>query len=853
MLLSPADRLGPYEVLARIGAGGMGEVYRARDPRLGRDVAIKVATENFPERFEHEARSIAALNHPNICHLYDVGPNYLVMELIDGQPLKGPLPVEKALDYARQIADGLRAAHDRGITHRDLKPANILATSGGGIKILDFGLAKNSDAPAANPESSPTMTLSQTRPGMIVGTAAYMAPEQARGKSVDHRADIWAFGCVLYEMLTGKLAFPGETITDILAGVVTKEPDLTPVPVKLRGVVQRCLEKDPQKRLRDIGDWDLLLRAYDERSAKPPRRWGVPAAIGSGLAILALGLLLWMRQPPAQHASVTRFVITLDTNEELTASPAISSDGRLIAYASQKGSGDPHIYLRDLSGFETREVAGTSGGSQPFFSPDGRWLGFFAQGQLQKVEIAGGSPIKLAGATFAFGGTFLDDGSVVYVPDETSGLMMIRPGRTEPESLTRPDGAENGYEHIWPEALPGGTDVLFTIGGQHKRGIAVYSTKTRQWQLVLPGVSAGAAGAQTGSSVRVFVTDLNTSVKAAVLNPQHPTILTADRTVLDNVNYEAGGWRRMALAVSRSGSAVYVTGDPGKRTLAWVDRAGRVEPAIEVPAEFVQSVLSPDGHRVLAVIASDLWICELETGARRRLTFNGNTGKNASSPMWSRDGSRVIYAANDGVDYDIFSLPADGSRPPERLLKRPFNQYPTSVTPDGTLLFGEGYPDGGEDLYTLSPDGKVAPVRVSRAFSEVNAEFSPDGHRLTYQSDESGRNEVYVEDYPGGGHRVVVSTEGGTTPMWSHDGKELFYVTGEAVMVTAAKSDGSFGLGRKLFDRSPYNFFWHSYDPAPDGKRLLMVRRDVGSIPRQMKVILNWGEELNRLLPAGEP
>jgi serine/threonine protein kinase len=857
MPLSPADRLGPYEILGLIGAGGMGEVYRARDTRLGREVAIKVANENFSARFEREARSIAALNHPNICQVYDVGAlpdglGYLVMELIDGQPLRGPLPAEKALDYARQIADGLRAAHDRGITHRDLKPANILITSSGGIKILDFGLAKTSEAAAANAETSPTITLSQTQMGMIVGTAAYMAPEQARGKPVDHRADIWAFGCVLYEMLTGKPAFEGETIADILAAVVTKEPDLMAVPGKLSGVVQRCLEKDPQKRLQDIGDLDLLLRVHTERSVEPHRRWGPPAAIVLALAILALALVLWMRPQSAQHASTTRFVITLDTNEELTDSPAISSDGRLIAYASQKGSGDPHIYLRDLSAFEPHEVAGTSGGAQPFFSPDGRWLGFFAQGQVQKVEIGGGAPIKLAAATVPFGGTFLEDGSIVYVPDETSGLMMIRPGRTEPESLTRPDGTENGFEHIWPEALPGGTYVLFSIGGKNKRGIAIYSMKTRQWQLVVPGVSSGAAGAQSGSSVRVFVNDLNTSVKAAVLNIEHPTVVTADRTVLENVNYEAGGWRRMALAISRSGSAVYVAGDPGKRTLVWVDRTGRVEPAAEFPAQISQAVLSPDGHKVLVQIASDLWVYELDTGARRRLTFYGNTGMNSASPMWSGDGSRIIYAANEGVDYDIYSLPADGSRPAERLLKRPFNQYPTSVTPDGTLLFGEGYPDGGEDLYTLSLDGKVAPVRVTKAFSEVNAEFSPDGHRLVYQSDESGRNEIYVEDYPGGGHRVVVSTDGGTIPMWSRDGKELFYVSGEAVIVTTAKTDGSFGPGRKLFDRSPYNFFWHSYDPAPDGKRILMVRRGAGSIPRQMRVILNWGEELNRLLPTAQ-
>jgi len=382
----------------------MGEVYKARDTRLGRDVALKISAAQFSERFDREARSIAALNHPNICHLYDVGPNYLVMELVDGEPLQGPLPVEKALDYARQIADGLRAAHDRGIVHRDLKPANILLTPAGTVKILDFGLAKGTESSAAQSENSPTMTLSHTRAGMILGTAAYMAPEQARGKSVDHRADIWAFGCVLYEMLTGKPHFSGETITDILAAVVTKEPDLSAVPAKLKPLVQKCLEKDPQKRLRDIGDMELLLLEQEPPSSRKP----FVVAIGFALvAVAVLAVFLWMRGLSVRPAPVTRFAITLEPNEELTDCPAISPDGRMIAYASQKGSGDPRMYLRDLSSFEAREVTGSSGSSEPFFSPDGKWLGFFAQGQLQKVETGGGAPIKLASVTFPFGCTFL--------------------------------------------------------------------------------------------------------------------------------------------------------------------------------------------------------------------------------------------------------------------------------------------------------------------------------------------------------------------------------------------------------------------------------------------------------------
>jgi serine/threonine-protein kinase len=578
------------------------------------------------------------------------------------------------------------------------------------------------------------------------------------------------------------------------------------------------------------------------------------AGLTAVLTLLAVSLAvsLWERGPSTGGAS-TRFTIPLEPNQQLTDAPAISPDGRMLAYAVQKGSGDPHLYLRDLGAFEAREVAGSGGASEPFFSPDGKWLAFFAQGQLQKVAVSGGAPIKIAPATFPFGGTFLEDGSIVYVRDEMSGLVMVRPGSDQPELLTRPDGGDNGFSHTWPQALPGGEYVVFTLNAKKNRGIAALSLKTRAWQLVLPGVSGGGAvGEGVDSIVRLFVSDRSAGVKAALLNAGHPSLTVADTTVLENVSYWSGSAsRRTALAVSRSGSAVYVPGDPGKRSLVWVDRAGRAETAIATPAPFLQSVLSPDGTKVVAAIDADLWVYELATGTRRRLTFYGETGSSVASPMWSADGSRIIYSANESGDEDIYSQPADGSRPAELLLKRPFNQYPTSMTRDGTLLFGEGYPDHGEDPFTLSADGKVTAVRVTPNFSEVNAQFSPDGRRLAYQSDESGRNEIYVEDYPGGGHRAVVSSEGGTTPMWSRDGKELFYVTGDAVMVTAVGSGGSMEPGRKLFDRSPYNFFWHSYDPAPDGKRLLMIRRDPGSVPRQLNVILNWDRELQRLLPAG--
>jgi eukaryotic-like serine/threonine-protein kinase len=393
--------------------------------------------------------------------------------------------------------------------------------------------------------------------------------------------------------------------------------------------------------------------------------------------------------------------------------------------------------------------------------------------------------------------------------------------------------------------------VLFSIYGSHSRGVAALSLKTRRWQLVLAGKFGGFASASSGDAVRLFVSDAAAGIKAGLWNANRPGSVTAETTVLENVYYQAGGGSlRTSLAVSPSGTAVYIPGDPSKNTLSWVDRNGRAESAFPAPAAILHSVLSPDGTRVTVSIGADLWIYDLAAGTRRPLTFYDNSGGVTSSPMWSRDGKRVIFAVQEGSDYDLYSQPADGSRPAEVLLKRPHNQFPTSMAPDGTIVFGEAYADHAEDMYTISPKGEVIPVRVTSTFSEVNAQFSPDGRRLAYQSDESGRNEIYVENYPGGANRTVVSTQGGTNPMWSRDGKELFYIGGGAVMVAAVASGGSFGPARRLFDRTDYNFFWHSYDPAPDGKRLLMVRRDAGSVPKQLNVILHWNEQLQRLLPA---
>jgi eukaryotic-like serine/threonine-protein kinase len=854
MALVAGTRLGPYEIVSPRGSGGMGEVWKARDPRLGRDVAIKISTQQFSDRFEREARAIAALNHSNICTLFDVGPNYLVMELIEGPTLadriqQGPIPPEEALGVAKQIADALEAAHANGIVHRDLKPANIKIRPDGSVKVLDFGLAQAGEAQPVTFDS-PTM-MPRTQAGMILGTAGYMSPEQARGQAVDKRADIWAFGVVFYEMVTGKRLFDGATVSDSLAAILREEPDLTRAPEKTRRMLRRCLEKDPKKRLRDIGDAIPLLE--DAGPAATTSRGGLAWTVAVLFAVAAVSLVfaLWSR-PSAVQKSAVRLTIPLPSGQEIVSYPAITRDGRTVAYVTQQGAEDSQLHLRDLSSFEARAVAGSSGAKQPFFSPDGKWVAFFAQGQLQKAEVAGGAPIRLADASYSFGGTWNDDNTIIYTTSLGSGLLRIPASGGTPEVLTKPDGAAKGYAHVFPQALPGGKSILFTVWGQTQGG-AVLSLDSGRWDLVLPVAGFGVTTfeATTGSKGRILLVDQAAGIRAAPFDVAHPALTSADTSVLANVYYEVEteslGW----LAVSNTGTAVYATGNPAKTSLVWVDREGKIESLGGIEDVYREANLSPDGTKAVVRYMLDIWIHDLQRGTRSRLT--SGSGSNIL-PVWSHDGTQIIFASNRGGDWDIYSQAADGSRPAEVLLKRPYDQFPLSISADGTLIYVEIQPRTGRDLWILSPDGKTSPLRVTPS-NETQGQFSPGpegGPRwVAYTSDESGRNEVYVQSYPGG-NRIPVSTGGGILPRWSPDGKELFYVTGDAVVAVAMRPDGSFGAPRRLFDRANFlfNHRFQSYSVAPDGKRFLMIQRDPGSVPRQLNVILNWSAEADRPAPA---
>jgi Tol biopolymer transport system component/predicted Ser/Thr protein kinase len=865
-----------YRVVEKIGAGGMGEVYLADDLSLDRRVALKFLPDVFTgdsermARFEREARLLASLNHPNIAAIYGLeqaeGKRFIVMEFAEGETLaqrlrKGRLPVEEALGICRQIAEGLDAAHEKGIIHRDLKPANVMITEGERVKVLDFGLAKafSDEIQSVDSSQSPTLTEAMTRPGVILGSAAYMSPEQAKGKSVDKRADIWAFGCILYECLTGKRVFEGETVTETLAAILKGEPEWDKLPAatppNIRFILQRCLEKSPKRRLRDIGDVILesapvAFAALARQSiSKQPLVWALMFIAAASMAYALLN------RPAPAPATVARLTISLPPGQELAGDPAISPDGQTIAYIARIGAEEPQLYLRNLNSFQSRAVPGSSSAEQPFFSPDGRWIAFFAQGQLQKAAVAGGSPVAMCDAASPFGGTWNEDDTIIFTAGESSGLLRVPAAGGKPESLTKPDGGAQGFAHVWPQSLPGGRSILFIVWGKENGGDAVLSLDTRRWQFVRSGFfsmfvpSSGATG-------HLLSVDSRGGIKAAPFDPTHPELKSADTSVLTDV-YFIPNRTKSWLAVSKNGTAIYGQGNPTKRSLVWVDRDGKADPLVREQAWYRQLSIAPDGSRALVFsgIGSswDIWIYDLQrSGIRTRLTLQGTAGGVNFAPIWSRDGKHVYFSSSRGGDLDIYSQPADGSELPKVLLKRPYEQDPVSVVPDGTLLFSEWHPTTGTDILALSSDGKITPIRVT-SFNELNPVVSPNGHWIAYSSNESGRYEIYILDYPGRTRIIPVSTGGGNFPLWSHNGEELFYMAGNAMMAVTVRPDGSIvSAPQLLFDCSDYvasNDFAGAYDVSPDGKRFLMIRHDPDWAPHQLNVILNWFDELKQQVP----
>jgi Tol biopolymer transport system component len=888
MPLSAGTRLGPYEVVARLGAGGMGEVYRARDHKLDRDVAIKVlpdALGHDPERlarFEREAKTLAALNHPNIAHIHgfedSTGAPALVMELVDGPTLadriaKGALPVDEALPIAKQIAEALEAAHWQGIVHRDLKPANIKVRSDGTVKVLDFGLAKALEpaSGAIDGSQSPTITspATMTRVGVLLGTAAYMAPEQARGKAVDKRADIWAFGAVLYEMLTGTKPFPGDDVSQTLARVIERDPDWDAlpraVPPALQVFLRRCLQKAPRQRVQDIGDVRLALEgAFDTQPSvtstapvRPLSLWQrpLPAAVFalSLAALTSLATAWWAIPRPAPRA-LTRLIITLPPTAQLTpevvGKVALSPDGRAIVYVGGTGP-QRRLYVRRLDQINVVPVAGTEGAVQPFFSPDSQWVGFATAEELKKVRLAGGPPVTVCKLPSAFGGASWDANDVILFGALGSGLWRVAAAGGEAQPVTTLEAGESG--HITPDILPGGKTVIFTIlygldVNSSGRIGAVSLDKRRERRPLWEGFSPRYASTghivfwQTGALWAVPF-DLGR------LDPMGTPVPVVESVI---------GGLSPYFSIGADGTLLYIpsVAPDAERTLVLVDRRGQATPAGETKASYYYPRFSPDGRRVAVNIGGgtggggEIQICDLERHTCSRLT-SGNY------PVWTPDGSRVTFnATSRSGDVDLYWKRSDGSGEAEALLIRPGIQWPFSWSPDGQLLtFNEVQPRAeGLGLWILSREGDATPLVVT-SFDQRMATFSPDGRWIAYQSNESGRFEIYVRPYPGSGGRELVSTNGGREAVWSRDGRELFYREGNRLMVVSLDTSAGLkaGLPRMLFEGYNTTIGGTYYDVSPDGQRFVMVQgsQRAGMVrPSELRLVQNWFEELKARVPT---
>jgi Tol biopolymer transport system component len=873
MALTPGTRLGSYEILDAIGAGGMGEVYRARDDRLGRDVAIKVLPSAFADdadrlrRFEREARALASLNHPNLGAIYGLeetnSTRALILELVQGVTLAdrlrgGAIPATEAVAIARQIADGLEAAHERGIIHRDLKPANIKLTPDGVVKVLDFGLAKALDPlDEGEPSERSTITMAGTAVGAILGTAAYMSPEQARGLPVDRRTDVWAFGCVLYEMLTGRRAFPGGRLSDTIAAVLSQDPDWTALPDStppgLRRVLVRCLAKDPKRRTRDLGDVRLELDEMMETATvtKPASapgatgRWrvliaaGLAAALGVPLLIGALGRT--DERGPA--GPVVRATLMLPADQQLDTTEmamplALSPDGERLVYVARKG-GQSQLYLRRLDAFDAVPIAGTEGARYPFFSPDGESVAFFSQGKLKRVSMGGGSPSVVCDTpVVGRGGTWSPDGTIVFDPGN-AGLMRVPAGGGTPQPLQTRDPSRDSGDLNWPHFLPDGRVLLATVNAGFNSLIVALSLNSGEWhelgqgvqaQYVPPGYLAYHAPAVREGEIHVVPFD---AVRVAVDGT--PT------SVLDGV-FRSNNGGGSYFAVSRAGSMVFARGSYA-RALVRVERNGRRTPLTSDRRGFRGPDLSPDGRRVAVTVdprPSQVWVYDVARGLGIPLSAGGHN----LGPGWTADGRQVIYTSGG----DLFVRAADASNEARRLLARDGAQYAGPWLDDGrSLIFTDDRsPESRGDIQLMSADSDIRPLVATRAHESMPA-LSPDGRWLAYVSNETGRFEVYVQPFPNlADGKWLISTAGGFSPIWSPSGNGLFWLSGTTVMAAAVRAEGAkfeVASPERLFD-GPFDTGSPQFDLSPDGSYFVMIEADPDARPTQIHAVVNWTSEL---------
>jgi serine/threonine-protein kinase len=873
MAMTAGTKLGSYEILTPIGAGGMGEVYCARDAKLKRDVALKVLPETFasdPERlarFQREAEVLASLNHPNIAHIYGVEERALVMELVEGESPKGPMPFEEAWHIASQIAAALEYAHDKGIVHRDLKPANVKVTPEGVVKLLDFGLAKafagHGETPA-DPENSPTITCGGTEVGVILGTAAYMSPEQARGKPVDRRADIWAFGVVLYELLTGERLFKGEDASEILAQVLAKQPDFARVPAKAQRLVRECLQKDPRQRLRDIGDARRLLeeplQGMALRHSLVP--WAVAGAFALALALFVLGVLVWRATRPIDRPLV-RLDVDLGPDVSLgsAAGAIISPDGTRLVYVSHN-----RLFTRRLDQDQATELPGTEGAYEPFFSPDGQWVAFFGEFKLKKISVAGGAVTVLCTSGVGPGGSWGEDGTIIAAINHASGLYRISADGGAPAPLTELDRERGDFTHRWPQILPGGKAVLFTahtrgLGGYDEASIEVMSLGDRRRKTLLRG---GTYGRFLPSGHLLYVH--RGTLFAVPFDLGALEVRGAPAVVLNQVAYSSNHGVA-EFEASQTGTLVYRRGgtQDGLVTVQWLESDGKTRALLPKPGNYGRPSFSPDGRRLAIEVndgsSEDIWVYDLERDTMTPRTFDGKANQ---GPIWSPDGRYIVYGSLSGLSWTR----ADGAGKPQLLIRTKNSVFPWSFTPNGKrLAYHEMDLKTSFDLWTVPLENDGAGLRAGKpeVFLQTPADervpsFSPDGKWLAYASSESGSFQVYVRAFPDTGAKWQISIDGGTYPMWSRSGRELFFESFDNRIMAAGymvQRDSFVADKPRLWSEKTLGntvITSKNVDLAPDGKRVVALMPAEGLETRQPQhhviFLENFFDELRRRAPV---
>ncbi len=882
--LGPGSHVGHFRIEREIGRGGAGVVYLAHDTKLGRRVAIKslpaelMRDAHMRSRLKREAKLLASLDHPNIATIHDIveqaeSGGYLILEYIEGDTLAEriahrPLDLREALSIAHQIAEAVAAAHEHGVSHRDLKPGNIKITPEGKVKVLDFGLAKALGGEATDQQST------ITEPGRVMGTPAYMSPEQARGQETDKRCDIWSFGCVLYEMLTGKVPFEGETVSDTLANVLQTEPDWRALPqaapMNIQVLLRRCLEKDPHRRLRDIGDAGIEISETlaDSRSAgvipaaapgKPKpvglRRMMVWTVVCVSLGAGAATVITWSLKRPILMPPY-RFSIRLPKNQTLNEQQpgiAVSPDGKRLVYMGGVGA-NRQLFLLEVDQFVVSALPGTKGARYPFFSPDGKSIGFGADGKLKKLLLEGGKPQELCDASNLTGGSWGQDGVIYFCPAAIEGLWKVSANGGDPQLLASPDADEDEFAYWWPEVLPGGKAVLFTVWKRTLNDIqvAVILPETGDLQILLTGASH-ARYAPTGhllyaqsGTLMAAPFDLK---RLKVGEPREPVIEGLKQKIRSGY---------APFSCSRDGFLYYVRGGEwlARRNIVWVDRhTGDVIETLPLdPGAYSSPRLSPDGQRIAFTKfdrgAENIWLYTWPEGPPEQLTFEGNN----FLPIWKPDNNLTFTSYRDGP-FDVYCKPANRSSPEEPLLTEPYDQWATSWSPNGKeLLFTEDKESTvtAYDICLYTEDDDTTQLLIYESTNEENGVFSPDGNWIAYESDIEGPKEVYVSPFPNPVPKKI-SSSGGYHPVWSADGKDLFYRNGDKMIAVTIEAEPELrGTNRRmLFEGQYYTGTEQDYDVSRDGEQFLMIKEsDEQPAATQLIVVLNWFEELKRLVPA---